>query len=408
MTTYENKSQPLLVTILASAISSVGYGVSLFAIGVIWLLPSAKPAAPVLVKTQRKPKHHRRRSAPPVLQSNPQRPPLPTIISNSSKTSANSPRRRVYFADPPSVQTQPPQPPRRHTSPIERSLKDSESINEETTNPIIIEPVGASPHSSSSTLVHSSPPAPPGLFIPDIQPTPISECPESDTSRPSSSSSSRTSSLTYPRFTDKIRPPWSRKVHSNSRSLGNSEHTDSGGEATHSDEPSCAAGPSTPVNKHKRKAASLGFSWPISKGKTISETSTTPPSSPKTFADLPLKQECRLTSSPLTPFVRPSKQQRRVSAPVRARTQPYAYPYFASPPTVAGEHSPPLTAISPVVASVNNGLLEDENAPDIRDSEGASGDRRRQSTVAQASPARQEHGIPPQRRSLSESFALDS
>ncbi|KAJ3731992.1 hypothetical protein DFJ43DRAFT_1076784 [Lentinula guzmanii] len=403
MTTHENKSQPLLVTVLASAISSVGYGLSLFAIGLIWLLPSAKPAVPVLVKSRRKPKHHRRRSAPPVLQSNLQRPPLPTFVSTSSKSSTDSPRRRVYFADTPIVQTPPPPTIRRHTSPPEDLHKNSEPL-QGIFGPTSIVHVDASPRSSSSTLVHAPlPPTLPSTCIPILDANVKSEAAESEISRPSSSSSSsssRPSLLVSPRFADKIKAPWIRKP-AHTKPIDNLGITDSGVEATQSDESSCSAGPSTPVSKHKRKAASLGFSWPISKNKAAPENAPAFPSSPKTPIDSPLKQDCHPIPSPLSSFVRSSKQQRRVSAPVRARTQPYAYPYFALPPTVAGE--PSFVAISPVVGSSDNGSLGSEDTSSVQEPE-VTTNQRRPNPAAQASLG---HGHP-QRRALSEGFALDS
>ncbi|KAJ3988418.1 hypothetical protein F5890DRAFT_463098 [Lentinula detonsa] len=383
MTTHENKPQPLLVTVLASAISSVGYGLSLFAIGLIWLLPSAKPAVPVLVKSRRKPKHHRRRSAPPVLQSNLQRPPLPTLVNTSSKSSTDSPRRRVYFADTPIVQTPPPPTIRRHTSPPEDLHENCEPLQ--------------------GIFVHAPlPPTLPSTCIPISDTNIKSEAAESDISRPSSSSSSssRPSLLVSPRFADKIKAPWIRKP-AHTKPIDNLGITDSGVEATQSDESSCSAGPSTPVSKHKRKAASLGFSWPISKNKAAPENATALPSSPKTPIDSPLKQDCHPIPSPLSSFVRSSKQQRRVSAPVRARTQPYAYPYFALPPTVAGE--PSFVAISPVVSSSDNGSLGSEDISSAQEPE-VTTNQRRPNAAAQASLG---HGHP-QRRALSEGFALDS
>ncbi|KAJ3812384.1 hypothetical protein F5876DRAFT_64031 [Lentinula aff. lateritia] len=406
MTTYENKLQPLLVTILASAISSVGYGVSVFAIGIIWLLPSVKPAAPVLVMPKSKPRHHRRRSAPPVLQGDLSRPPLPSLISNKSQSSADNPRtpltRRVYFVDSAAQQIPPDRSSRRYTAPPEqwhKSIEPSHGSIGTTSNV----PLDASPRSSSSTLVHEplppTPPSPPGTSVHILDANPKSESIESDTSRPGSSSSSRPSLSISPRFPTKI---WSRKS-AGRKALAN-HATDSGGEATHSDEPSCSAMPSTPASRHKRKAASLGFSWPTSKNKALPDTATTPSSSPKIPIDVPPKQDCPCTPSSITSFVRSSKQQRQVSAPLRARTQPYAYPYFALPPTVAGGQ--PTTAMSSAAVSNSNTSSGPEGAPNVGEAESTTtAHRRQQNVVAQESLGIGRRKIS-QRRAMSEGSAL--
>ncbi|KAJ4464140.1 hypothetical protein C8R41DRAFT_860487 [Lentinula lateritia] len=408
MTTHENKLQPLLVTILASAISSVGYGVSVFAIGITWLLPSVKPAAPILVIPKSTPRHHRRRSAPPVLQSDLSRPPMPSLISNHSQSSADSPRtpltRRVYFVDPAAQQTPPNRSSRRYTAPPEQWHQNIEPPHgpSGTTSNVLLD---ASPRSSSSTLVHEplppTPPSPPSTSVHILDANPKSESTESDTSRPGSSSSSRPSLSISPRFPTKI---WSRR--SAGRKPLVNHATDSGGEATHSDEPSCSARPSTPASRHKRKAASLGFSWPISKNKALPDTATTPSSSPKTPVDAPPKQDCPCTPSSITSFVRSSKQQRQASAPVRARTQPYAYPYFALPPTVTGGQ--PTTAMSSAAVSNNNTSFGPEGASNVGEAESTiTAHRRQQNVVAQESLGIGRRRIS-QRRAMSEGSALAS
>ncbi|KAJ3895169.1 hypothetical protein GG344DRAFT_73426 [Lentinula edodes] len=384
MTTHENKLQPLLVTILASAISSVGYGVSVFAIGITWLLPSVKPAAPILVMPKSKPRHHRRRSAPPVLQSDLSRPPLPSLISNNSQSSTDSrrtslTRRRVYFEDSAAQQTPPHRSSRRYTAPPEQWHKNIEPSHGSigTTSNV---PLDASPRSSSSTLVHEplppTPPSPPSTSVHILDANLMSEPTESDTSRPGSSSSSRPSLSISPRFPTKI---WSRRP-AGRKSLAN-HATDSGGEATHSDEPSCSARPSTPASRHKRKA-------------------------PKTPIDAPPKQDSPCTPSSITSFVRSSKQQRQASTPVRARTQPYAYPYFALPPTVAGGQ--PTTAMSSAAISNNNTSFGPEGASNVGEAESTiTALRRQQNVVAQESLGIGRRKIS-QRRAMSEGSALAS
>ncbi|KAJ4472618.1 hypothetical protein C8J55DRAFT_520557 [Lentinula edodes] len=410
MTTHENKLQPLLVTILASAISSVGYGVSVFAIGITWLLPSVKPAAPILVMPKSKPRHHRRRSAPPILQSDLSRPPLPSLISNNSQSSTDSrrtslTRRRVYFEDSAAQQTPPHRSSRRYTAPPEQWHKNIEPSHGSigTTSNV---PLDASPRSSSSTLVHEplppTPPSPPSTPVHILDANLMSEPTESDTSRPGSSSSSRPSLSISPRFPTKI---WSRRP-AGRKSLAN-QATDSGGEATHSDEPSCSARPSTPASRHKRKAASLGFSWPISKNKALPDTATTASSSPKTPIDVSPKQDCPCTPSSITSFVRSSKQQRQASTPVRARTQPYAYPYFALPPTVAGGQ--PTTAMSSAAVFNNNNTSSGpEGASNVGEAESTiTVHRRQQNVVAQESLGIGRRKVS-QRRAMSEGSALAS
>ncbi|KAJ4485763.1 hypothetical protein J3R30DRAFT_3441903 [Lentinula aciculospora] len=404
MTTHENNQQPLLVTILASAISSVGYGVSLFAIAIIWLLPSIKPTAPIIVMPKHKPKHQRRRSAPPSLQSSLQRPLLPSLVSDDSKPSADSPRTssgRVYFADSLIPSTPPVLGSRRHTAPPD-SHKDRESFAALIGSRSMV-PLDASPRSSSSTLVHAPAPPPPispiaSIRIPDANTKP--ESLESDTSMPSSTSSSKPSLLMSPRFPTNRIKTWGRGPAGGK----NHQHTDAGGEATNSDEPAGSSARLTPVSRHKRKAASLGFSWPISKNKAISE----PPASPKTPVDASSKQDCSCTPSSISSFVRSSKQQRRVSAPVqRARTQPYAYPYFALPPTMTGEQS--VAVVYSVIASKDNGPVElCEGASSVGESETTmTADRQRQNNAAQASLGLGYTTISP-KRVLSEGSALAS
>lgn len=234
MTTHETKSQPFFVTILAGAISSVGYGVvslsllliinfphptlpqSVFAIGILWLLPSAVPALPAQVKSK-KHKHQRRRSAPPVLPSSGiHRPPLSSLISSSSQPSPDSPRpsstRRVYFADSPTLETP---PSRRRTLPLE-------DLRESSLGSASVVPLDASPRSSSSTLVHISPPLPSTLSrIPDVI---LEPAPETARPPPSQPLLSMT-----PRLPSKIKDSWNRKV---SGSKPSNQNTDSGGEAT--------------------------------------------------------------------------------------------------------------------------------------------------------------------------------
>jgi len=397
MTTHETKSQPFFVTILAGAISSVGYGVSVFAIGILWLLPSAVPALPAQVKSK-KHKHQRRRSAPPVLPSSGiHRPPLSSLISSGSQPSPDSPRpsstRRVYFADSPTLETP---PSRRRTLPLE-------DLRESSLGSASVIPLDASPRSSSSTLVHISPPLPSTLSrIPDVI---LEPAPETARPPPSQPLLSMT-----PRLPSKIKDSWNRKV---SGSKPSNQNTDSGGEATQSDEASRSAGPSNPVQRPKRRTASFGFSWPIPKTKASPQTVTTSASSsPRPSLSIPTdvpssKPDSPCTSSAISSLVRSTKQQRRASAPIRERTQPYAYPYFATPPIAGDQQHTAASAAS--AASEEPFERSGSTAAKSLDlpRESADSERRRLNAAAQASlglgPRR-----PQQTRTMSESFALAS
>jgi hypothetical protein len=208
MTTHENKSQPLLVTVLAGAISSVGYLQSVFAVGLIWLLPSVKPSIPVQMKPKRKgSKSHRRRSAPPVLQNGVYRPLSPSLPSSSSQ---DSPRiRHVYFADSPTlIQTPLALPSLRYTAPAEDLPKAEISFRESAGSTSII-PLDASPRSSSCMSA------------------PNADSPIQDTGLKSNSTESYFSSRPslLPRCPNEVKTSWNRKL----SKPGNA--TDSGGEA---------------------------------------------------------------------------------------------------------------------------------------------------------------------------------
>ncbi|KIK70637.1 hypothetical protein GYMLUDRAFT_253980 [Collybiopsis luxurians FD-317 M1] len=357
MSTHENKSQPFLVTILASAISSVGYGVSIFAIGIIWLLPSVKPAVPVQVLPKRK-HNHRRRSAPPVLG-----PPLPSLLNTTSKSSPDSPRsRRVYFADSPVIQSA------SSSLTFQRQMDFcDDSLN--------ILPLDASPRSSSSTLVHTSHNN--DSRVPDA----------SFNSDPTESDRSSSSFRQTPRFPGRI-TVWNRKVSNHKPS---NDSADLGAEANYSDETS------TEISiKDRRRTTSLSFSWSISKSKSSPETTTVVASS----SPLASPSQARPSTAPgIVSLVRTTKHQRRVSAPVRERTQPYAYPYFAMPP----DQRPSAT----VVDSSQESLERPGTAASFDSKRLAVSDQRRQNAEAQATLGLG-HKRPPQRRATSEGFMMAS
>ncbi|KAF9074889.1 hypothetical protein BDP27DRAFT_1316135 [Rhodocollybia butyracea] len=320
MTTHDNKSQPFLVTVLTTAISSVGYGMSIFAIGIIWLLPSIRPVVPAQV-AKPKPKSRRRRSAPPVLQQS--RPAIIPITTSSSKSSVDSPplNRRVYFADSPTIQADPINL-RRHTLPTkgDEAFSPLNAIS----NVLLLD---ASPPTSSSTLVHNSPPT--NLFpIPDAN-----ESSGSELSRQSSNASSRPSLSLTPRMPAKIKASWNR----GNKPIGTNNATDSGGEATPSD---CSASPSIPISRTKHRRHSLGFGWPSSKNQASIEPDTSSvTSSPRSSLTIPDVSSKRDRPCTPTSLFSTTKPQRRVSAPVRERTQPYAFPYFAMPPDMVEDQS---------------------------------------------------------------------
>lgn len=185
----------------------------MFAIGVLWLLPSITPAAPLQVKPKRKANHNRRRSAPPILQTSIRRPALPSLLG-PTKSPFDSPRtRHVYFADSPTVQT-PPALSRRYTTPAEDLQNIAESLKEPAVSTNVI-PLDTSPRSSSSTLDHTTQSA-------DYHSAEVSTNIESDRS----SCSSRPSISVTTRFPCKVKASWNRKSSRNKPVL------ESGGEAT--------------------------------------------------------------------------------------------------------------------------------------------------------------------------------
>ncbi|KAF5368484.1 hypothetical protein D9758_002160 [Tetrapyrgos nigripes] len=384
----ERKTQTLFITVIAGAISSVAFGVSIFAMGILWLIPSARPDVPIRPKLKDK---SRRRSAPPIMLYSERNMNVPSILENDSASSPsqlqNSPR-RVYFLD---SQIR-PSSQRRYSD-----MSNFSSLQAEDTSMtfLAVQPDDdeISPRSSSSTLVH-------------VIETPLLSSPQLETWQESiefnslsSSSGSRLGSTSSPRpslsltthLTGKVKSSWSSKKSSSSQTGG-----DSGGE-TQSDD-------TTPSGSKPARRGPLGFTppWLSSKKRAQTIDTASPPPTPPTPTKLSLSPDSddiiTSTSSP-SYFVRtPSLNgRRRISAPVRARTNPYSFPYFAEPPVGArdGQNTPPSSEES----------VTKENLPvrkDVRIPEGPriADERRQQNAEAQASLG---HGRrSPPRRTASE------
>ncbi|KAJ8084545.1 hypothetical protein PM082_003318 [Marasmius tenuissimus] len=324
--TTSNDKKPfssLIVTVIARAISSVGFG-SIVAIGVLWLFPSAlgepkSPTADDLQRITRQKRELRRKSAPPALsssrsksyQGSPAANPViivPVVVAPTGDSPPSSSSRRVYFLEP---QTK-PRSSRRYSAPAE------EHLAVDCRTPILQIPEDVSPRSSSSTLVQVSSTSSHHTAILDTCEEVI-ESADSDTSSKRSDSRSKQSRFLLGRFKGR----WARRP---------------------STSPETSAAPAEdppPILTKPSRRTSLGISppWLITKPRTTIDLSTPPPASP---VEPPSRPQTPTMSEAL--FSRPSRKvsasekvNRRSSLP--QRTQPYAYPYFAEPPSAPGQRS---------------------------------------------------------------------
>ncbi|KAL0068600.1 hypothetical protein AAF712_004315 [Marasmius tenuissimus] len=298
--------------------------ISIVAIGVLWLFPSAlgepkSPTADDLQRITRQKRESRRKSAPPALsssrsksyQGSPAANPViivPVVVAPTGDSPPSSSSRRVYFLEP---QTK-PRSSRRYSAPAE------EHLAVDCRTPILQIPEDVSPRSSSSTLVQVSSTSSHHTAILDTCEEVI-ESADSDTSSKRSDSRSKQSRFLLGRFKGR----WARRP---------------------STSPETSAAPAEdppPILTKPSRRTSLGISppWLITKPRTTIDLSTPPPASP---VEPPSRPQTPTMSEAL--FSRPSrkvsaseKANRRSSLP--QRTQPYAYPYFAEPPSAPGQRS---------------------------------------------------------------------
>ncbi|THV01420.1 hypothetical protein K435DRAFT_853829 [Dendrothele bispora CBS 962.96] len=396
------KTQTILITVVASAISSVAFGVSIFAMGLLWLIPSVRPVVPNIPNKVKD--KSRRRSAPPILQHHlPQ--PKPVVVETQPSTSVthNSPR-RVYFLD---SQLRPSS--QRRYSDLSQlsstSTTQSDEVSLSSSMPSVQNDPESSPRSSSSTLVFSQA---------DASQESI-ESKSSSQSHPGSASSSRPSLSLATHFPGNMKKFKEKKRPSSSQSAA-----DSGAESTQSEDV-------TPSSSKSARRSSLGFTAPwLNKNRRPTVDLTSPVESPTT-PKVTLPSESTPINSPSSPsgtilyyFGRSASlnndRRRRTSAPSArvppARTQPYAYPYFAAPPTAGGPDQPlpqqaPGRSSTSSYSSEESVVVVDDSKPqsleDKRTSEErqSANERRQQNAKAQSSLG---HGRKPtqQRRAVTE------
>ncbi|KAK0465452.1 uncharacterized protein EV420DRAFT_1514427 [Desarmillaria tabescens] len=290
--TTSSPSRSFFVTFIAGALGSIGLGVSVAAIWFIWLVPNAKPAVPELTKAASR--KARRRSAPP------------SLPSSRRQASILRSRSRAALISEPST---PDSTATRHVSFLDSQIRSgnsrrfsvpTEEIKHESDENLPSQS-DSSPRSSSSTLV--SPQVPIKLIL-----ARSSGVAESGDGSAESDSSTRRSSLLSPRL-PKMRNPLGGKKRTNEErtSLDSVERP-------------------KPV-----RASSLSTSWQRCRQQTASDILDTPPP-PESAGRPPFRRFSGSQSTSYFSF----KTTRKPSNPTPApRTQPYQYPYFATPPTGA-------------------------------------------------------------------------
>ncbi|KAG7099682.1 hypothetical protein E1B28_001506 [Marasmius oreades] len=332
MKSNDQQSSNLIVNVIARAIGSVGFGLSVVAIGVLWLFPSAlgdsksTTLASLEEVTRRKERETRRRSAPPILGSTRPKPqristePLakpvivvPVVVKPNSEVSSiisgNTPR-RVYFLEP---QTRPKNSRRFSAPPAEPSLTELG-----VTTPQVPEDV--SPRSSSSTLVHV--PTPPHY------PVTLDPCDEaiesanSDSSSKRSSSTKRSSSLSVT-LSGRFKGRWAKR---------SSVPADPNGSARSS---AIVERPAYP-EKHRRRSSLGNHPW-----STVTKPRPTIDPSPPIARHIDDDQKPPQSESLVSPSSRKVSGTGKLRPSTPQRTQPYAYPYFAEPPDMVSAYKPP-------------------------------------------------------------------
>ncbi|TFK77467.1 hypothetical protein BDN72DRAFT_953900 [Pluteus cervinus] len=351
-----NEQRSLLVTFSAKALSSFGFGVSILAIWLTWLFPTALAGTePVVVHTNPIQKKKRRKSAPATLRKD--RPALvirrtstpvtlnPIYISRPEATSPMSASsKRVYFADSPRHPAR-PSTARSDTQETQGTVSDAYATpppTPPTSSPLLPETAPCSPVTQvqpPSTSIETS-------GTQTVEPEPITNRCNTYPESGAESDSSRQSSAQPPTPTllKSVLTKARRSLDSNSTSSSSSAWS----VVPHAEDP---AQPNAP-SKKSGKPWSINRSRPTTQttcevASTKSPTTTSrlpftrrPATAPGNSNSSPTDSTKESTSSfhPIhsisnsfksSPFMR--KNSRRGSTPV-PRTQPYGAPYFAEPP----------------------------------------------------------------------------
>ncbi|KAJ7897124.1 hypothetical protein B0H14DRAFT_2676980 [Mycena olivaceomarginata] len=347
-----SSQRTLFVTLAAQAMSSVGFSVSILA----WIWLTLVPPKPELTEPILIDKKARRRSAPAALQSRKRHSTSPSVASGEAQTSPVSPQRtrRVYFIDSPTSSASRP-------TNFQRTSNDSSDLT------LLSSPTSEiSPSSSSSTLEHTY------TAIP--APT-LETCRESAIESDSSNSSPRPS-LSLSRPFQKARPRRSSTTSATSVP----------------DIAPIVTGPPADT-KQRRSSGGLIPSWSF---RRISGSKST--ASPSTAVSSTAAPATSLGGC--TPAV-PSYFSRKT---------PYAYPYYAQPPTEdegyaaylrnLPQFSAELVPHSPVPSDSEEKEKEKEKEAPLSDQRG----RNRQANVMAQAALGLGRRLPPQ-RSASESWA---
>ncbi|KAH0591146.1 hypothetical protein H2248_001244 [Termitomyces sp. 'cryptogamus'] len=307
-TSQDANPRSFLVTLSARAIGSLGFGLSILAIGLRWFVPLATPVTPGVEDKPKKRAHNRSRrrlvlavSTRLIVQQT-----TPSITVIRQNTSSNSYcDKHVYFAD----------------------TQDSQGISTSTADPLMI-------HDSSVQQFTAEENSPSSTPIPLNTPLTISiPVKRDDESAVESDFSSRRSSLSF--HLPKRILPFGKKSR---------QHFDSFTTATQSS--------SIHDEGKYSKRSSIGLVPPWSARRKYLDTLSDPKDDISSRRPPPLESTNLISASsdPVQPsvvsYLSLKAHRRRTSAPTaRMRTQPYDAPYFASPPTSASldlRKSPPM------------------------------------------------------------------
>ncbi|KAL0951663.1 hypothetical protein HGRIS_008342 [Hohenbuehelia grisea] len=423
--------------LVARAVGSVGLAMSIVAIGLDWILPTPKVESPPPPPppARRRSKAARRRSAPAELEdtltrhssrSRQARPRTPARAT-SLLTSNDLVRSRVHASH---STSRPSTPSRRSTDPSSILLPSVADAQQPKGNlpppqPPLNEGSPVLNPSSASTLV-ATPALSPSVHILDT----CDESLESDESQLSSRPKRRISSR-LPRM--KVFMTKARNVSSPVKpEITDKEVVD--GKLVPAFGPSYATNitcpvPMEPVRSSRRSISVFVTPWTLSRSRTVSDVTAVPatarPTTPTSNTSRVsfIRRSVTVRVPPTSPAESPSspaqvspasanstqsasyftrKSDRRRSMPV-ARTQPYAYPYFAAMPT---PNSPddgltPEQSVSPTRPRTSTELVHES---DVERNRG-----RRSSKLNDVAQAALGLGRPsPKRRSASENLSLRS
>ncbi|KAF5385345.1 hypothetical protein D9615_001207 [Tricholomella constricta] len=319
-TPSNTNNRSFLVNLSARALGSIGFGLSILAIWLRWLVPSTKleALAPALFPATQVPHRSRRQSSLPA----PSGPSIPIMINNSPSNSHDSPNRlkHVYFVDTPLSE---------RNSPV--TEQSPEVSNQDISGVLSTPPDSSVPSSSTANY---------GLVKRDTY----------DESLAESDSSSRRSSLSchLPRMIH----PFGGKARDN---------------VSHPEPITAIFARTSSLDDTKRvRRSSAGFTAPWSSRNRKTDPADTMviksvlpfrrPSSHKAVTSLKSPTSDSVQSPVMSYFS--LKPHRRTSAPVpRTRTQPYDAPYFATPPIATDVTASPDIRKSPPMfheASINS------------------------------------------------------